>query len=346
MIVALGVLIYTNHFEEEQRRKYYEALNQQIREEQRAEEAKKEAEKEAEKARVAEILDRIPGIVCWGDSLTSGAGGGGIRYPNVVADLLKYNEYITTTVVNMGVGGENTKGIMSRAGALDIVLTESVVIPEKCEAVQVKYSASDGSKISLLRQGNGGASNVSIAGIEGTLSIQQESYTSAEYSYWFTRAHEGAEISVDAGTQIINDGSLLYTDYVPVLFMGQNGGWDNDPLRLIEQQQAILDTCGKNKEHFIIVGLTTGSAESRAELETAMQEHWGEHYINLREMLCDEKLLGEYGVTCSDSDLQMIANGEVPDAIRVDDVHFNATGYTIIGNVVFNRLVELRYVEK
>lgn len=337
LLVVLGILLYIYKQDETERKQYYEALSRQIVEEQRAE--------KAEAARVAEIRARIPGVVCWGDSLTAGAGGEGITYPKVLSELLSANNYITTTVINMGVGGENTREIMARAGALNIVLTEDMTIPADPIAVQVFFAASDGSKIAILRQGDGGATNVSISGIEGRLSIQQESCTAKEYTYWFTRKTAGGTVVVPSGTQIINDGSYLYTDYIPVVFIGQNGGWDN-PASLTEQQQAILDTCGKNKDHFIIIGLTTGEASSREELEATMQSHWGAHYVNLREALCNEELLVNYGVELNAADVKLIDKGVVPEAIRSDGVHFNATGYTIIGNIIYQRIIELGYIER
>lgn len=325
---------------------YYERINREERDRIIARQEAEDAAKKAEQERIAAILERIPGIVCWGDSLTAGAGGSGTTYPNVLAKRLADGGYATTVVKNMGVGGESTQGIMARAGALDILLSSELVIPAKREAVQVTFAASNGSGLALLRQGSGGASNVTIKGIEGTLSIQQESYLSKEYSYWFTRKRSGRETVVPAGTQIVNDGSVLYTDYIPVIFMGQNGGWGNDPQQLIQQQQAILDTCGKNQKNFIILGLTSGTAESRRALETAMAEHWGKQYINLREALCNQAWIESFDLKCTDSDIASIQKGEVPQILRTDGVHFNATGYTMIGNLLFDRLVELGFVEK
>jgi hypothetical protein len=36
-----------------------------------------------------DISTYLPGIVCWGDSLTAGAGGNGTTYPNVLESLIK-----------------------------------------------------------------------------------------------------------------------------------------------------------------------------------------------------------------------------------------------------------------
>ena len=59
----------------------------------------------------------IPGIVCYGDSLTYGSGGEGVSYPSVLEECLRKNR-IYIPVVNMGIGGENTVTIAGRAGAI------------------------------------------------------------------------------------------------------------------------------------------------------------------------------------------------------------------------------------
>ncbi len=286
---------------------------------------------------------QIQGIVCWGDSLTFGNGGDGTTYPQVLQALLEKNGCSVPEVVNMGVGGETSTEITARAGGLEILLSEDLTIPGECEPVQVFYEAADGSRISLLRHGDGGASQVSICGIEGKLSIQRDSYLAKECTYWFTRSLAGSTITVAAGTRLINAGSYLYQDYLPIIFMGQNGGW-HTPEELIAQQEAILDACGADRGQFLILGLTTADAADRRELERAMADRWGTHYLNLRKALCDTALIESLGLACTAEDLAMIDHGSVPGVLRADDVHFNAAGYTLIATLVYERLVTLGYV--
>lgn len=83
------------------------------------------------------IADKLPGIVCWGDSLTSGPGGNAMTYPislqnsinNAICSaydpvsslsdeaksLVNPDDYkISIPVINMGVGGETTNTILGR----------------------------------------------------------------------------------------------------------------------------------------------------------------------------------------------------------------------------------------
>lgn len=70
-------------------------------------------------------------------------------------------------------------------------------------------------------------------------------------------------------------------DYIPVITMGYYGGWNKDPRELAEQQQKVLDTFGKNKDKFIIVGVRPmDGGVNIPEYESVMKETWGEHYIS------------------------------------------------------------------
>lgn len=282
----------------------------------------------------------IQGITCWGDSLTAGTGGRGTNYPSVLQSLLKADGY-AINVINMGNGSEKTTEIMARAGVLKI-LANSFQIPADITPVQISFSSENGSKLSFLRYDGNGITNVIVGGIKGKLSIQQESPKSKNYTYYFTRNQVGEPLTVPQGMQIVNDGSYLYRNYIPVIFMGQNGGWST-PQDLIKQQQAILDTYGSNKDLYIIVGLQTGTAESRAALEKEMVRQWGNHYINLR------SYLSSYGVydanlTPSQDDLNEMQLGKVPKILRSDDIHLNATGYKLLAKLVYEKFLELSEV--
>ena len=55
----------------------------------------------------------------------------------------------------------------------------------------------------------------------------QESYTSPEYSYVFTREKPGGSVHIKAGTEIITSGSENYLNYIPIIFIGTNGGYSD-----------------------------------------------------------------------------------------------------------------------
>lgn len=184
------------------------------------------------------IISNIKGIVCWGDSLTYGVGGGNITYPATLYTLISKN-LGDIPVYNLGVGGESSKQIMARNGALGIKILTDLTIPAEKMAIKINLQLTDGTNAAILRQGKRGIETVSINGIPGQLSIEQESVTSENYAYYFTRETAGREVRVTEGTLIQIDSSLKYKNYIPIIFIGTNGGWST-PDELIEQIESMV----------------------------------------------------------------------------------------------------------
>lgn len=285
----------------------------------------------------------LPGIVCWGDSLTYGTGGSGVNYPNTLRARIAERIKEPIPVVNLGVGGETSITICARAGVYDpLSLTEEVIIPAKTERVEIFLNQA------VLRRSppTSGVNDCEIGGVEGTITIEQESATSTEYHHYFQRHTKGEEVTVPAGTQVVTYASVNYKDYASVIFMGQNGGWDNDPQVLIAQQRALLERQTENADKFLILGLASGSREERFSLEQTLRQEYGNRFVNLREYLSNEEVLSAAGMSLNKKGVEQIQAGIVPDCLRIDGVHFNAKGYEMIGNYVFERMNELGYFEK
>lgn len=84
-----------------------------------------------------------------------------------------------------------------------------------------------------------------------------------ERTYYFTRKTPGESVKIPAGTEIETYGATHYLDYLPVIYIGTNGGY-NDSGDLIRQQRSIINRYAKNKEHFIIIGIHTGNRVGRS----------------------------------------------------------------------------------
>lgn len=103
-----------------------------------------------------------------------------------------------------------------------------------------------------------------------------------------------------------------------------------------------------NPERTIIIGLATGTAASRANLEMLMEQSYGERYINLREYVSNETNLTEAGITPTTDDEAAIAEGSMPKSLwssESDNVHFNAVGYQMIAEKVYQTMQDLGFVE-
>lgn len=292
----------------------------------------------------ATITQQIPGIVCWGDSLTYGAGGEGITYPGILENLLK-EDGLDIPVYNMGVGGESTKQIAARKGAVEIVLDEGVTIPEDLAPVEVRLSLEDHSPLAILRQGNAGVETVSLGSCEGILRIQQEDITGENYQYMFECTEEKyAGKTIGKGTILTTEGKTKYNRCITVIFMGTNGEYTSAD-DLINQCREIVEMhYNQNKDRYLILGLTIGTKEEYQWMDDAMMEAFGKRYVNLREYL---SLVGmeEAGLEKSAADKEYIDKGAIPPSLLSDHVHLNKHGYNLIGKIVYERMRELGYFE-
>lgn len=275
------------------------------------------------------------GIVCWGDSLTHGIAGG---YPKILEDLLA-QEGEAIPVENKGVSGEGTIAIMNRAGAIASFLSQKLVIPSEIDTVEFNLVDQEGNTYKGLPCGQHTACLITIAGVQGKV---VEGYANGKSIYKFTRLFKGERVEADQGTKISYDFMNPYEHYIPIIFIGTNGGWGSIE-ELIEQQQEILDVFPKN-DRFIIIGLTYQHIVDFDELDQAMEEHWGEHYINLREYFTGQGIY-DAGITPSSYDLAQMKEGIVPDCIRSDYVHYTNAGYKALGELLYRRLDDLNYVQ-
>lgn len=325
----------------------------------KADEANKvsEADKEAEVNNI--IKHTLPGIVCWGDSLTSGYGGDETTFPNVISRLVKQNVIDTfdvpytlesPRVENLGVFQEDSATIAGRAGGVPYVTAEDIVIPEGTKTIELPIVSEDGKKVEPRGPGYSGLDDITIAGITGNISMEIDK-SAEERTYYFTRKEEGEEVRVPAGTEILTYGSMHYLTYFPVVFIGEN----DDPLdikELVKYQKAIVGHYEDNKDNYIIVGLSSGTAKERARLEAVMTEEYGDKYINLREYMStsgieDANRLLNAGIKPTKHDKEMMKEGRVPESLMIEDeVHFNAYGYELIGRLIYDRMEQLGYFNK
>ena len=355
LVGLLAVLFKYNDKRNSALIKNNQKIAQRVSEENKKETDKLEAEKAAIKAKKEKLLKKVPGIVCWGDGLTSGFGSNGTDYPSVLEALLK-EEGTELPVKNLGVVAEDTKTILARAGAYKVVLKEGITVPAGKKPIEIKMEAENGETINIVRTGNKGFKFATIGEVEGSISVDQptltsDNYKSDNFKHFFTRNEVGSVVKIPKGTQVINSGSYQFADYLPILFIGENGGWDNDPQTLISQQEEMLKTFDKNADNFIIIGLVSGDSDSRKDLDKALKDKWGKHFLNIREYLTDKKNLEKAKVKLSDESLKRIEKGEIPKELISSDkrmnveIHLNGTAQNMIGEAVYKKLSELKYLE-
>lgn len=294
------------------------------------------------------IDEYIPGIVCWGDSLTLGAGSP-VAYPDMLLQMIN-EEILAGTgceipVVNMGIGGESSATIAARACGMPMITVSDITIPAECVNVLINFRNTEGQIVEPMLYGTAGVEYVEICGVKGTFEFLPDvaGQSGGNYLYYFKRSEPGEPVTVPAGTQILTKGYQQYKDYLPIIFMGENGGF-SDSAQLIRQQQSIA-AAGENKGRYLVIGITSGTAAERAQLEADMQAQYGNRYLNARAIMSAEgAAIAEIETTIFDQ--WMTDEGKVPGRLLSDSVHFNEAGYRALAKVIFNRLGELGYFDE
>ncbi len=156
---------------------------------------------------------------------------------------------------------------------------------------------------------------------------------------------------INRPTAIRTHGDINWSNgYLDIIFIGQNGGWD-DVNDLVNKHKLMIDH--SNSKHTIILGLSTGSSAYRADYENAMTTEFGRYFISLREYLSTpiydtdgETIISSYGLddagyTPTQSDLDAITSGTIPPQLTTDGTHYTSETKTVIGNLIYKRCVEL-----
>lgn len=280
----------------------------------------------------------VPGIICWGDSLTEGLGGDGDSFPNTMQYLFNING-IKMDVVNYGASGDDSNAICGKAGGYGLYTTETFNMNSDLIPAHVGYVANRFSqRMDMNRHVDTGLNPVTILGIEGYLTNDNMNHSADSY-FSFARSEAGGSFDVPAGTQIIPYGATHYLDYAQIIFIGGNHGFI-DLNDVASQQNAIINTREKNNNVFIVVGLTIDGIVSFPEYDKFMEEQYGDKYFNFREY-CANTDLSKYGVTLTDEDKYLISMGGIPSSIKSDENHLNSKGYQILGQALYDKFVEL-----
>lgn len=288
------------------------------------------------KSKIIEALSLKPNrIVCWGDSLTAGAGAGSWdkMYPYILGKLTGLE------TKNMGVGGESASSIAERQGAIPLTINP-VIIPAS-GVVEITFRNTLGYGVDLFGQGEAGINPCYIGEIEGTLSKENS-------KYYFTRTTKGEEIELSRPTLLETYASREYNneDDVAVIWVGTNNK-QNTAEEIIEIQEYMVDYLKTNK--FIILGLTfrpkdqTIDGTGPEEVNKKMEQRWGRKFLDIRKYIL-EYGLADAGIEATQEDLEAIQNGEIPPSLLADIVHYNSYGYSVISGRVTSKIKEEKYI--
>ena len=291
-----------------------------------------------------------PDIVCWGDSLTAGSGGNGTNYPSVLKTLLTASGS-TANTYNMGVGGETSPTICARNGGNPFIIRiTNGTIPADTTPVTVTLEDINGAVVRPLLQGST-TWNGKLGNIDGILNLVEPSGSSSSWQsdnyYTFTRKTAGTSITLNRPTPFYLDVAKPRLGDIHIIWIGQNNPSDGVS-RHISDIKAIIQKMEALEKRWLVMPLPrtsndTTSLADRNAYDSAMFAEFGRRFVSIRQYLC-EFGLSDAGITPTTTDTANIAAGITPASLRVDSVHLNASGYTVVANQVFNRIKEMGWI--
>lgn len=222
------------------------------------------------------------------------------------------------------VGGEGITQIFARTG----------VIPWKCFNTELVSGANVLSTDceNLFLQGMGNVNPVSIAGINGVLSLD------ASNNVVFTPS-ETIETTQIYEPEIIPNIAKLRPE-IYVLWAGTNniGGWTAE--QVFEHWRQFMNV----HPNSLIVGLTRDTDETFrrkiATLNDLAKNEFGSRFIDIHKWLLAHALAYN-GLTATSDDTSAIASGKLPPSIMADTIHFNDYGKKAVAHLVEERLKKL-----
>lgn len=322
------------------------------------------------------LAQYLPGVVCWGDSLTTGSSGN-VSYPHTlqkyldiyIADIydlrysldtmeglsaMDWSDYkISVPVVNMGAGRENTNTVLGRSGVVPYVVSGDFIIPAEAESVPLGIVSENGDSVTPLIAGDGGVNPVTIAGVQGTLTRTAQAQRWDEYVYEFTRLEPGQEVSVEKGTEVVTAAADAYRDYIHIVWLGTYENIKN-PSDLVDDVRLLLQRQSLNTERYLVIGPCTydgswnkASSRTMDSIDSAMLQAFGDRYINLRKYLMEDGLR-DAGLIATKQDQQSVSKGAVPDSFRSNatGADLNGVAYELLGKLVFDRMDRLGYMDE
>ena len=266
-------------------------------------------------------------VLCWGDSVTEGMSMPcGKDYPARLQALLGADYF----VLNSGDGGENSITIPARQGAVPLTTAERIVFSAGESSVKIGDASDNGfrtplgDKIKLtMPLGRQIPINpVRIAGREFTVFFRDFRWNTPtspiSYTLWLNRdeAASGAPLEIPAGTAVeFASASAVRDAYCEIVFMGGNGGWDNDVGKLVAQIKSMVARRGEERPYLVLVPYWRKFPE---EGKAVFKAAFGRHAVEfpVRDSLC---------------------LGNRPD------VHLNEDGYALLAELLHSRGLELGY---
>ena len=263
-----------------------------------------------------------PRVVIWGNSMSQG-------YENDLAALLPEGVLCRS----FASGGDTAQHIAMKQGGIPFYVAPFTIPAEK-EAVQIELLDENLRPIeSLADLGNAGLSPAIICGVNGFI-------TNNGNDEYFFRRNDSApyeEVKVDRLTRIVTKGMIdQRTGDIHVIYAGS---YSMTPEQYVDLINSMVDF--SQSEKFLLLAFI---APDSGALYDTIVENFGARFIDLKTYFLNDGL-SDAGIEPTPEDLEDIANGKLPLSLRRDDVHGNEIYEQLLAQLVYERIVELEYLD-
>jgi len=283
-----------------------------------------------------------PNIVCWGDSMTAGAGA--VHPYSYYLQQLLIQSSSNAQVRNCGVGGESSETICARQGGNPFLVkvNSGVINADASQKNPITLLSQGGTTVtpSPLLQGSGNPFE-SIGYFKGVFHGISGQIHPLNGGYVFVRDESGTNITANRPTHFYTNYSQELRDSIAIIWVGQNSNPSAglDDLRAIQDAKAMIRHLKTLDKRYLVINKPISTpAEDRV-----WYAEFGDRYIPARAYLM-EFGLADAGLTPTQQDLDSIAAGYVPNSLRFDNVHWNDYGYEILANLIFKKLKQLEWI--
>lgn len=332
---------------------------------------KKSKAKSKKKAKVAEANTIT--IKCVGDSVTEGmslpdahqAVLDGSTYPSILYTMLNKNGK-AAKVENAGHGGEDTASIVARVGGIPLYVNQDLLFNGngKIESIDKKITAIFSETLQMPITLSYTETDVNPVVINGNKykAVKEENANSWNTALY--RENTNPTAIIPAGSAVQFGGTTGNT--VTVIFAGINDSADINIDKYVEMLRAGANACGNN---CIILGphskiydkakFVSGntSEERRINYRNRMMAEFGERFVDLNNDWCERALtvatqngfFSDYSADQLASIQNKLNARNVPAEFTINNkaggVHLNKAGYTVIAQIVYERLLKLGYIK-
>ena len=269
-------------------------------------------------------------VVCWGDSLTEGAGAtAGQTYPAQLGAL------VGAMPINEGFGSQNTAQITARQGGNAAMVTAAGNLIPSSGSVAVTLD------MNLLQYPTAATLSIKgfLGGVLGTLTKDTSN------NYIFLRTATGAAVIAAPSTPFIvtqstrNIGNINLDQAINIFWCGSN---DVGVAGISTVQMNVDKSIAKlsPNKRFLVIGpinhaAYTASTQAYVDMRLtidAMKSKWPRNFIDVQALLVENYNAG------IPQDVTDYANKVVPSSLRADAIHLNNAGYAIVAAAVQSHL--------